>query len=376
MRRGGSLAQFSNSVRHSPSLVSPPPTLGEHLSASLTSHRPTLPHDGPALPPLVGGSRPPLRPPPPAALRGAQALSPRRRPLRRRAAGPEGGHLPRPPPVPGRCASVARLRLARRRAAPAGRRGAFFLSFPDAPFLTLTTAQELPPWIKDSTFERVAWLNTLLRQLWPHLDAAITRKVLDAVAAALAGGVGMGMAVHLNHFSLGARPLTLCGVRALGDPGAADTPDSCVLDIDVRLASTEPNAVAVISGGTPYRLRRRRGLPGAAAAPSAGRGAGATAAARAAHACAGEGDAGAAGGGGGRGGCGGGGGGAGGGRARGAGRRGGGGDAAVLREAAWGALEGRGRRASFGKKRAVTLYGARPAPTALTKGSFSGVALA
>ena len=95
----------------------------------------------------------------------------------------------------------------------------------------------------------MAWLNTLLRQLWPHLDAAITRKVLDAVAAALAGGVGMGMAVHLNHFSLGARPLTLCGVRALGDPGAADTPDSCVLDIDVRLASTEPNAVAVISGG-------------------------------------------------------------------------------------------------------------------------------
>jgi len=99
----------------------------------------------------------------------------------------------------------------------------------------------------DGSYERAAWFNTVVRNLWPHVDAAVASKVHAAARAALASGLGGGFAIELTHFSLGAQPLTLCGVRAYGDPAAVDQTNSVVFDLDVRLASTEPNVVARVS---------------------------------------------------------------------------------------------------------------------------------
>jgi Ca2+-dependent lipid-binding protein len=87
-----------------------------------------------------------------------------------------------------------------------------------------------------------------LRGLWPHVDAGIAALVHSQVRCALEEGLlAGGLKAELLHFSLGAKPPVLCGVRAYADP-SFETADAVCADFDVRLASTEPNAVIRLVG--------------------------------------------------------------------------------------------------------------------------------
>ena len=88
---------------------------------------------------------------------------------------------------------------------------------------------------------QVAWLNTLVRQLWPYLDKAVAAQV-HAKAREELGKLSLSKfgvnSVSLSHISLGP-PLKLGGVK-VHETGSAD---ALVLDIDLRVAGAEPNAV-------------------------------------------------------------------------------------------------------------------------------------
>ena len=95
----------------------------------------------------------------------------------------------------------------------------------------------------------MAWLNTLIRQLWPHVDKMVASEVHAKAREAL-GALSLAKfgikSVSLAHISLGP-PLKLGGIK-VWDSGDGD---AIVLDIDLRVAGAEPNAivrVATIAG--------------------------------------------------------------------------------------------------------------------------------
>ena len=93
---------------------------------------------------------------------------------------------------------------------------------------------------------QVAWLNTLVRTLWPYLDKAVATEVHAKAREELGklslAKFGVASPIQLSHFSLGP-PLKLGGVK-VHDAGCAD---ALVLDIDLRVAGAEPNAVIRVS---------------------------------------------------------------------------------------------------------------------------------
>jgi hypothetical protein len=84
-----------------------------------------------------------------------------------------------------------------------------------------------------------------VRQLWPYLDKAVATEV-HAKAREELGKLSLAKfgikSLSLSHFALGP-PLKLCGVK-VHDTGSAD---ALVLDIDLRVAGAEPNAVVRVA---------------------------------------------------------------------------------------------------------------------------------
>jgi len=142
--------------------------------------------------------------------------------------------------------AAATLKGAERRARHRWRAQALALSDASAEDLKRILG-ELPPWVRDGSFEKARWFNTILRQLFPCIDKAVGDIVHAQVLKAL-GGLALGKygirKVALTHFSLGPAP-KLAGLKTWGC--SDEQPDAIVVDVDIRVSGVDPNAVAVIT---------------------------------------------------------------------------------------------------------------------------------
>jgi hypothetical protein len=74
----------------------------------------------------------------------------------------------------------------------------------------------LPKWIKYPDVDRVPWLNKAARQMWPHLDKAISTTVINALEPVLNSLVNKSKrttTLKFSKFTLGIEPPVLASVK-------------------------------------------------------------------------------------------------------------------------------------------------------------------
>lgn len=76
--------------------------------------------------------------------------------------------------------------------------------------------EELPSWIRDSEFQRVEWLNSILQQLWPHLSLAVDNTVKEQLQPVLNKNLpAVFSELIIKHCSLGSISPKILGIRVL-----------------------------------------------------------------------------------------------------------------------------------------------------------------
>lgn len=73
---------------------------------------------------------------------------------------------------------------------------------------------DLPSWVNFPDYERVAWLNGILRQLWPCVGRSAAAWAEGNVDALLRDNKPPWLAgIQMSHFTLGAVPPAINGVK-------------------------------------------------------------------------------------------------------------------------------------------------------------------
>ncbi len=92
---------------------------------------------------------------------------------------------------------------------------------------------ELPHWFHDSEVERVAWLNSILHQLWVPASGALNKIIEETVAPLLEENKPPGVSrLGFSKATLGTIPIQVVGIRAL------KSDDNCAsLDLEVKWAA-------------------------------------------------------------------------------------------------------------------------------------------
>lgn len=92
--------------------------------------------------------------------------------------------------------------------------------------------EELPSWIRDSEFQRVEWLNTILQQMWPHIsqsiDAIVRAKLLPQLNKNLPP---IFSELTIKDCSLGSISPKIIGIRIL-----QSSESNIRFDVEVRWA--------------------------------------------------------------------------------------------------------------------------------------------
>lgn len=101
----------------------------------------------------------------------------------------------------------------------------------------------LPAWVSYPEYERVSWLNGVIKQAWPFIDKAVERVLRDNLAWLLERPpVNLRLfglrGLRLDTLTLGGLPASLGGVKAWRSEA-----DEVVVDVELRLAGDEPNLV-------------------------------------------------------------------------------------------------------------------------------------
>eukprot|EP00899_Mesostigma_viride_P003815 jgi/Mesvir1/13434/Mv16506-RA.3 len=101
----------------------------------------------------------------------------------------------------------------------------------------------LPLWIKSADYERLNWVNLVLRRIWPFLDVALCNtlnEVLPPVFESLVTDYGAPL-IHLNFVSLGSVPPELGGVKVVKTAA-----EELILEIEVK-CFTDPDVQGTVS---------------------------------------------------------------------------------------------------------------------------------
>ncbi|GLJ11281.1 hypothetical protein SUGI_0150250 [Cryptomeria japonica] len=74
---------------------------------------------------------------------------------------------------------------------------------------------EIPLWVKNPDYDRVDWLNTFIREMWPYLDKAICKMIRDQTKPIIEQYVGKFKieSIEIETLTLGTLPPTLQGVK-------------------------------------------------------------------------------------------------------------------------------------------------------------------
>lgn len=74
---------------------------------------------------------------------------------------------------------------------------------------------EIPLWVKNPDYDRVDWLNTFIREMWPYLDKAICKIIRDQTKPMIEQYVGKFKieSIEIETLTLGTLPPTLQGVK-------------------------------------------------------------------------------------------------------------------------------------------------------------------
>ena len=99
----------------------------------------------------------------------------------------------------------------------------------------------LPKWIKYPDVDRVPWLNKAARQMWPHLDKAISTTVINAlepVLNSLVNKTKRTTTLKFSKFTLGLEPPVLASVKVF-----TESEGEVGLDIEFKWGAKEPGVV-------------------------------------------------------------------------------------------------------------------------------------
>ncbi|KAK9861272.1 hypothetical protein WJX84_001563 [Apatococcus fuscideae] len=84
-------------------------------------------------------------------------------------------------------------------------------------FKRLLGSVDMPSWMTYPDFERVGWVNTVLGQLWPRLDASLSHMASEMLRPLFQENKPSWMhSVKLDRFTLGNRAPTITGVKVYG----------------------------------------------------------------------------------------------------------------------------------------------------------------
>ncbi|KAH9311673.1 hypothetical protein KI387_026708, partial [Taxus chinensis] len=74
---------------------------------------------------------------------------------------------------------------------------------------------EIPLWVKNPDYDRVDWLNMFIREMWPYLDKAISKIIIDTTKPMIEKYVGKFKieSIEIETLTLGTLPPTLQGVK-------------------------------------------------------------------------------------------------------------------------------------------------------------------
>lgn len=103
----------------------------------------------------------------------------------------------------------------------------------------------LPKWVKYPDVDRVPWLNKAVRQMWPHLDKAISTSVIDAlepVLNSLVNRTKKTTTLKFSRFTLGIEPPVLASVKVF-----TESEGEVGLDIEFKWGAKEPGVVLDVS---------------------------------------------------------------------------------------------------------------------------------
>ena len=91
---------------------------------------------------------------------------------------------------------------------------------------------DLPGWVNYPDFERVAWCNGIIRQLYPSAGRAAAAWAEGNVDALLQANKPPWLAgIRLTHFTLGAVPPAVNGVKVYSAEESADDVIACEFDV-------------------------------------------------------------------------------------------------------------------------------------------------
>ena len=127
---------------------------------------------------------------------------------------------------------------------------------------SLAVAEHLPAWFTDADAERVEWLNKVLAQIWPSVDAAVHDLVLGIVQPILDRFKPKNFAkLDIVTLSLGTIAPRITSARAHGEVTAS----GAAIDLEIKWASNVEVKFEVGVRGMPLTLeladlqaRRRR----------------------------------------------------------------------------------------------------------------------
>jgi len=101
----------------------------------------------------------------------------------------------------------------------------------------------LPKWIKYSDCDRVPWLNKAARQMWPMLDKAIAKSVIEALEPTLNDlARTSGLSLNFKKFTCGVEPPILASVKV-----STESEGEVILDIEFKWAAKDDSIVLDVS---------------------------------------------------------------------------------------------------------------------------------
>ena len=108
--------------------------------------------------------------------------------------------------------------------------------------------EEMPSWVSDSEFQKVEWLNSGIRLLWPYISEFVGKWLISYLNPLLQNYRNFAIqALSLTHISLGTFSPNIVGVRI------HDTNESVLrLDIEIRWAGNPYAKLDVMLLGLPH----------------------------------------------------------------------------------------------------------------------------